>query len=496
MAHADRLSALDASFLHLETDAAPMHVGAVAVFSGVPRGAGMLSERLARYVEAAVERVPRYRQKLAWAFRQPFWIDDAGFDVGRHVRTATLPQLGAERALEDLMGGLFAGPLDRGRPLWEMHVAEGLAGGGAAMLMKTHHCMIDGVAGVGLMGQLMRATPDGTEPDPRPFVARPAPRRGELVRAELRHRAAALAALSRHARSAAREPGAALAAARDSLGGLAGSLRTGLAPASACSLNARSIGPRRRVGWLRLDLAEVKAIKTRLGGTVNDVVVAVVAGALRRFLARRGDRPATLEDFRAVLPVSLRGAAPAAATGNQVGMLLARLPLTEEDPRRRYDAVREVTEYLKTRSRQAAGIALLERLSDHTTGALLTGMIRLALHRRAYNVVVTNVAGPPFPLYLLGARMEAIYPLVPLYHNQALGIALLSYAGGLYWGFSADHDQVPDLQELIADVRSAFDELSGLAGLALAPRDGTALAFPGPGCDPRAQLTQPAPLRR
>jgi diacylglycerol O-acyltransferase len=234
----------------------------------------------------------------------------------------------------------------------------------------------------------------------------------------------------------------------------------GLRPTSPTPLNP-DIGPYRRFDWTRMDLAAVKEVRQRLEGTLNDLVLTCAAGAIGRFLERRGLRPGDLL-FRAQVPVSIRGRGRSDTLGNRVAMLLAELPLGERDPRRRLARVVETTRRLK-RSRQRAGVELLEELSDHTLTSLFGFFAQLATRQRSFNVVITNVPGPQAPLYLLGAPMLAIHPLVPLAANQALGIALFSYDGGLYWGFNSDWDALPDLHALVEDVDREFEGLRKLA---------------------------------
>lgn len=467
--HFERLSALDDSFLELEDGVSHMHIGAVAIFEAAPLRTpegGIDIARIEGAVAAGLHRIPRYRQKLARVplFDHPVWVDDARFNLHYHVRHTHLPAPGDERSLKRLAGRLMSQELDRGKPLWEMWVVEGLEGDRFAIVTKVHHCMIDGVGSVELTGAMMRPTPDDDlqlEEPPPVWSPRPVPSGTELFLSELGHRLGApLAGVKRMAGS---EPSAVLRGARDVVRGLSEVVATGLSPASASPLNVDT-GPHRRFDWLAMDLEEIRKIRKSLGGTINDVVLAIVSGALRRFLHRRGDDVDGL-DFRVMMPVNVRTAATRDHLGNQVAMLTARLPLDEPSARHRLERVIAETTRSK-QSSQASGMQVLEELSDSTFTTLFTQFARLTTLSRPYNVIVTNVPGPPCPIYLLGAKMLSVAPLVPLFANQALGIALFSYDAKLYWGFNADWDALPDLHELVVATEHELEALANAASLA------------------------------
>jgi len=467
--HHERLSALDESFLALEDGSCHMHIGAVALFDAAPLtrpDGGIDIDRIRALMEAGLHRIPRYRQRLAWVplLRHPVWVDDERFNLSYHLRHTHLPVPGDARALKRLAGRIMSQELDRGKPLWEMWVVEGVEGGRFAIITKCHHCMIDGVGSVELTGSVMR--PDaGPEPrldHPAPrWLPRPASGPARLLLDEIGHRLRAPLAALDAARRITASPRAAVRTAADVLAGLAEAVGAGLDPASATPLNG-PIGPHRRFDWTMMDLDAVRAVKAQLGGTVNDVVLTVVAGALRKFLRHRGLAVDGL-DVRAMLPVNVRMAAEREALGNRVAMLVARLPLDEPDPRARLARVTAETR-MRKRSRQAVGVQTLEELSDATFPTLFIEFARLTALSRPFNLVVTNVPGPQFPVYVLGAPMRACYPLVPLYTNQCLGIALFSYDGRLFWGFNADWDAVPDLHDLVEAVERDFQILCALAG--------------------------------
>jgi len=452
----ERLSALDATFLDVESKAAPMHVGAALIFEAKPltlSHGGLDIERLSRYTEAALDSIPRYRQRLEWipGFGHPVWVDDERFDMHFHLRHTRLPLPGEERSLKRLVGRLFSQHLDRSRPLWEFWVVEGVENDRFALIIKVHHCMVDGVAGVQLLEALLQVSPDAVEREPNPWKARPAPSRAQLVLNETNHRIDGLRKLSHY-----------MPRVRENFQGLSNVLRSGMKPASKTPFTEHDISPYRRFDWTSFDLSEVKAIKKSLGGTINDVVVATTTGAVRRFLLRRGTNVDTMEGFRTVLPVNTRKAG-GLSVGNHVAMLLADLPVSERDPLERLRKVIAVTTKLKKESNQTGGAELIEDVADLTTKRLVSELYRTAMRLRTYNLIITNVPGPPFPLYMLGAPMKAIYPMVPLMQNQNLGIALFSYADGLHWGFNADWESFPDVHEFVEDLKASFAEYSRLA---------------------------------
>lgn len=466
--HFERLSALDNSFLGIEDGVSHMHIGSVAIFDKGPFGTsdgGVDIEKIRSLMESELHRVPRYRQRLRRTpvFDQPVWIDDPHFNLGYHIRHTHLPRPGDERQLKRLAARLMSQELDRGKPLWEMWVVEGLNDDRFAIVTKVHHCMIDGVGSVQLTGAILRPTPEtprAVDPPPR-WIPRPAPSALELVAAELTHRVVTPVKALVNAALATLEPASALGGARDIAAALGASLGTGFHSASPTPLNV-SIGPHRRFDWAVADLEAMKTVRTRHGGTVNDVVLAVLAGAMRTFLHRRGLDPNRL-DFRVMCPVNVRDAQSQSAVGNRVAMIVVKLPLGERDPVERLRRTIAETVQVK-RSKQASGTQLIESLSDATFPTIMVQFANLTALARPFNVVTTNVPGPSIPVYIHGARMLECYPLVPLFANQALGIALFSYAGKLHWGFNADWDAVPDLHELVEAVQHELTALGAHGG--------------------------------
>ena len=465
--HHDRLSALDASFLALEDHNTHMHIGAVALFDAAPLrtpDGGIDVDRIRAAMESGMHLLPRYRQRLAYVplVDHPVWVDDERFNLAYHVRHTHLPLPGDERQLKRLAGRLMSQQLDRGKPLWEIWVVEGVAGDRFAVVSKVHHCMIDGVGSVELTGVVMRPSPEvdpRLEGAPHAWLPRPAPSPARLLLDEIGRRFRAPVQLAGAVGRAAVHPVETATAVVEAVEGVAEAMVTGFRPASETPLNV-GIGPHRRFDWHGADLATIKQIKARLGGTINDVVLAVVAGSLRRFLRDRGLDPTQLE-VRAMLPVNVRSEGDREA-GNRVSMLVVRLPLEEPDPRGRLERVVLETAAAK-QSRQAAGVRTIEEAGDVMFTSLFTEFARLAALARPFNLVVTNVPGPPFRVYMLGAPMVACYPLVPLYANQALGIALFSYDGRLYWGFNGDWDALPDLHALVEAVANEIEALSQAA---------------------------------
>ncbi len=455
----ERLSTLDATFLHLETQSrgAHMHVGAVAVFEGKPPP---FRDVLA-LIDARLDFVPRYRQRLELVpFGQPVWVDEADFELEYHVRHTALPPSSggghesADDDLKKLAGRLFSQRLDRDKPLWELWFIEGLGENRFAILSKTQHCMIDGVSGVDLATLLMSPAPESAPPPPRAtaWVPRPAPSRAHLLTQSVKDQLGHPLQIARDALEPATEARRLVEELAAGFRPLLGLAQMGQAPKA--SIN-RSIGPHRRFEMVKLELDLVKKVRA-LGGTVNDVVLAIVTGAVRRLLLGRGD--ALPETIRVMVPVSVRTADQRGTFGNQVTAIFCPLPIAEPDPVVRLRRVTETMRDLKEK-KQAVGALALTRLGDFAPPTLLAQAARLQAMTRFFNLVVTNVPGPQFPLYLLESRLAACYPAVPLAAQQTLGIALLSYHGAMGVGILADHDAARDVAELAAAMQIALAEL-------------------------------------
>jgi diacylglycerol O-acyltransferase len=462
---ADRLTALDTSFLHLEDDSAHMHVASVMLFDGDPPP----HDELIAAIESRLHLVPRYRQKLAFVpFGQgrPRWVDDPHLNLSYHVRKTALPAPGSEEQLRALAGRVLAQQLDRDKPLWEIWVVEGVEGGCFALVCKTHHALVDGISGVDIVTVLFDLSPEPSEPaEPeRRWLPAPTPSRTQLLSEALLERATVPTEIARSVRAIFRAPRQIAEGLRDSLVGVGAMAWAGMNPAPPSPYNC-SIGPHRRFTWVRTELGDVKAIKNSLGGTVNDVVLATVSGALGRHLHRRGETLSGRE-LKAMVPVSVRAEEDRGALGNQVAAMMAPLPVWCEDPARRLEIVNESMAGLKD-SGQAVGAQVLTQLSGFAPPTIMTQASRLMARQRMFNVVVTNVPGPQMPLYLMGHELRELFPMVPLARNQALGVAIMSYNGKMNFGLVGDYDAMHDLDDLADDFQASLAELADVAGVAI-----------------------------
>jgi WS/DGAT/MGAT family acyltransferase len=473
MGHYERLSGLDECFLGFETPTAYMHVAVTGIFERGPssrRGGGVDIDSIREHVAARLPRVPRFRQRLQYlpVTRDALWIDDERFDVAHHVRHASLPQPGSIEQLQQRCAEILERPLDRRRPLWEAWVIEGLAGGAFAFLVKVHHCIVDGIAGIGMLAALLDVDATSSRDRPVAWQPRPAPTTGELLLDEGARRMRATVDIGRAVRRVLADPlgGASrVGAAGRSLWQL---LRTGMSAAPEVCFN-RSIGPHREVTWLHFDLATVKAIARRLGGTVNDVVLTVVSGALGTALRAAGEAvPA--EPLRALIPVSVRTAEEFGTPGNRVSLWLVPLPVSDPDPRARFETVHATTEELKSGG-QAAGGSVIAEAANWAGGAVVESAARLIGSARIYNLIVTNVPGPSVPLYLAGSRMTEVHPHLPLFERQGIGIALLSYVGRLSVCIAADWDLGGLLRDIARRLDGGLAELAAVAGLTSATEE-------------------------
>src|SRR5919106_371484 len=446
----DRLTGLDASFLHLEDASSHMHVAGVMLFEGPPPPYADLLEAFERRLPL----VPRYRQRLAFvplAQGRPKWVDDPHFNLRYHVRSTALAPPGSERQLKDLAGRIFSQQLDRDKPLWEVWLVEGLDDDRFAVLSKTHHALVDGISGVDIMSVLFDTSPEPSAPtDPGDrWLPSPLPTKAQLLAEALVERTTIPAEIVRSVRTIFRGPLRIAEGVRDAAVGVGAMAWAGLNPAPASPYN-RSIGPHRRFTWVRADLRDIKAIKDELGGTVNDVVLATVAGGLGRHLRRRGRNTDGLE-LKAMVPVSVRTDIERGALGNRVAAIMAPLPVWCQEPVARLEIVSEQLKDLKAGG-QAVGAQVLTDLSGFAPPTIMGQASRLVARQRFFNLVVTNVPGPQIPLYMMGRRMTEIFPMVPLAPNQALGIALLSYDGRITFGLVGAFDLLWDLDDLAHDV--------------------------------------------
>jgi WS/DGAT/MGAT family acyltransferase len=459
----DRLSPLDVSFLYFEEPTTPMHVGGVAVFEAPKQGFDL--DRLVALISQRIAFVPRYRQRIKWVpgrLANPVWVDDTDFDITYHVRRSALPRPGSDAQLRELVARVQSRRLDRSRPLWEMYLVEGLTDDRFAIITKTHHAMVDGVAAVDIGQVILDTSP---EPRDRPTDTwRPAPEPSwvELVAGavaeNVRRPAHAVDTVRGGVQEVVHTAGKVVGAA----GGLLAAATSAARAAPGSPLNA-VIGEQRRYATASLDLDDHRRIRKAHGGTVNDVVLATVAGALRAWLLTRGEKVATSTTVRALVPVSVRpaeGEGNGPATGNRVSSYLVDLPVGEPNAVMRLHQVSYRMQAHKETG-QAVGAEALAGLAGFAPPTLhsLGARVASGLSKRWFNLVVTNVPGPQQPLYAGDARMLAAYPVVPLAKGQALSIGLTSYDGRVFYGLNADRDAMPDVDVLAQCLEDALAEL-------------------------------------
>jgi WS/DGAT/MGAT family acyltransferase len=461
----ERLTAVDASFLTNETSASHMHIGAVLIFEGPPPKYVDFVE----HVRGKLDMVPRFRQRLMvppLEAGRPLWADDVNFNLTYHIRHTALPEPGGEQQLKRLTGRVFSQQLDRSKPLWEMWLVQGLERDRFAVLTKTHHAAVDGVGGVDIGTVLFDLEP---VPSPAPsedgWVPAPEPTTAELIARGVTDAAAAPIKLAERAVEAVRHPETAARRVGEAVEGLSEVVGAFADPAPDVPLNRR-IGPHRRFTWTRSDLATFKLIKDTLGGTVNDVVLAVVTGALRVWLHGRGIRTEGLE-LRALVPVSIRAEDEHGNLGNRITAMRGPLPVYVEDPVRRLRVVSEEMEGLK-RSKQALGAEVIARFNDFAPPTLLAQASRINFSTRLFNLIVTNVPGPQIPLYVLGRELEEVFPVAFLPQNHALAVAIMSYNGHVGFGLLGDYDEMEDVETFAEGLSSSLSELEE-AARAVAP---------------------------
>jgi diacylglycerol O-acyltransferase len=439
-AHGDRLSAVDASFLAQERANSHMHVGAVLIFEGpAPEYDEFLT-----HIRSRLHLVPRYRHKLAFPpleTGRPIWIDDPNFNLSYHVRHTALPQPGSEEQLRALAARIHSQRLDRAKPLWEAWLVQGLEGGRFALISKSHHALVDGISGVDLMTVLFDATrePQQAPHEGEPWAAAPEPSALQLAARGIKGLAKLPLDIAGKALTVATRPGA----------------------SPETPLNV-PIGPHRRLAFVRNDLNDFKLVKNTFGGTVNDVVLTVVAGGLRTWLRSRGVRTEGLE-LRALVPVSVRASDERGHLGNRIVVMRGPLPVYVADPIARLKVVRQAMDGLKE-SKQAVGAEVIAGLEALAPPTILAQASRLQFSTRLFNLLVTNVPGPQIPLYVLGRQLEDLFPIAFLPENQALAVAVMSYNGRMDFGLLGDYDAMPDLDVLADALRDALAELVEAAG--------------------------------
>jgi diacylglycerol O-acyltransferase / wax synthase len=459
--HGDRLTAVDASFLAQEVENAHMHVGAVLIFEGPPPD----YEDFCNQIRGRLHLVPRYRQKLAFPpleTGRPLWVDDPNFNLQYHVRHTALPSPGSEEQLRALAARVHSQRLDRSKPLWETWLVQGLEENRFALISKTHHALVDGVSGVDLATVLfdLEPVPKAAPYEGEPWVPQPEPSGAQLAARGIRGLVRTPFELGARAVGAAAHPQRSIEAAREALEGVGEVAWAGLNPAPETPLNV-PIGPHRRLVFARNELSDFKLVKDALGGTVNDVVLAVVAGALRQWLRSRGVRTEGLE-LRALVPISIRSQEQHHQLGNRLAAMRAPLPVYVEDPVARLAVVREAMDGLKD-SKQALGAEVLSGLQGFAPPTILAQASRINFSTRLFNLIVTNVPGPQFPLYVLGRELLDLFPVAFLPRDHAVAVAIMSYNGGIDFGLLGDYDAMPDLDELGRDLEVALEELVAAA---------------------------------
>ncbi|MCF7550537.1 wax ester/triacylglycerol synthase family O-acyltransferase [Pseudonocardia sp. WMMC193] len=459
-----RLSALDASFLYLEQPTTPMHVGGVAVFRKGPEGLDY--DRLVRLVEQRISLVPRYRQKVRHVpgnLARPVWVDDTDFDTAYHVRRSALPRPGTDAQLCELVARLMSRPLDHTRPLWEMYLVEGLADERVAVVTKTHQAMVDGISAIDLSQVILDVSPEAKPRAEEVWMPRPTPSDVRLVAEAIGEAVSRPGEIVDNVRAAT---GDAVATATK-VAGMAGKLVTmawaATRPVPGTPLNVE-VSTQRRFAVARTNLEDYRAVRAAHDCTVNDVVLSVVAGALRSWLLSRGEPVTSGATVRAMVPMSVRGDADvpssAGTLGNRVSSFLVDLPVGEPSPVVRLHHVAHAMREHTSTGRNV-GADTLVRIGGFAPPTLHALGARAAsgMARHIFNLVVTNVPGPQFPLFAAGARMLEMFPVVPLAKGQALAIGLTSYDGGVYYGFNGDRDGMADVEVLAGMVDEALDEL-------------------------------------
>ena len=490
--HLDRLTSIDASFLHQERRASHMHIGGLLLFEGPAPPFGDYLD----HVRSRLHLVPRYRQKLATPPLQtgrPLWVDDPDFNLDYHVRHTALPAPGSEEQLLGLTSRVASQRLDRSKPLWEMWLIEGLADGRFAVISKTHHALVDGISGVDLASVIFdseRHPERAGDEELEPWRPQPEPSAADLVLAGARGAARTAAELATHAVVAASRPATSVNLLRDAAEGLGELVWAGLNPAPETPLNV-TIGPHRRYAVVRQQLADYKEVKDALGGTVNDVVLTVVSGALAGWLRARGVQTRGLE-MRALVPVSVRPTDQRHSLGNQLTAMRGPLPVYIDDPVARLRFVRHAMTGLKE-SKQAVGAATLAAVNSLAPPTVLAQASRLNFSTRLFNLLVTNVPGPQLPLYVLGRRLLDMFPVAFLPEDHALAVAIMSYHGSLDYGLLADYDAMPDVQ-LVAD--GIADSLAALLAAARGQDPPVPERAPGGEVGPSPMPIAPAGDRR
>jgi diacylglycerol O-acyltransferase len=463
------MSAIDSSFLHVENDTTPMHIGGVSIFEGPPPPI----DAVRAMVAGKLDLVPRYRQKVRFvplAAGPPVWVDDPHFSLDYHIRHTAIPAPGGEEQLRQMAARVFSQHLDRNKPLWELWAVEGLQGGRWAFLSKVHHCMVDGVAATDLMSVMFSDTSTGSGSERERWSAPPEPSSVEILARTIMRWAspAGQAEAVRAALSAPRETLRTFAEVARAAAAASSSMR----PVAASSLTG-AIGPHRRWSWADVRLTDVKTVRSSLGGTVNDVVLTLITNGFRELLESRGEEIAEDQVVRTMVPVSVRRRGERGVYNNRVSAVFAGLPVGVADPAQRLETIRAEMDGLK-QSKQAVAGDVLTSLSGFAPPLLLALGSRLVTRSPRLNMhtATTNVPGPQQPVQTLGRRMLESYPFVPVVGSIRIVVAIFSYDGGLYFGVTGDYDGAPDIDVLTTGIERGMDELLSLAAPPAAPRNG------------------------
>jgi diacylglycerol O-acyltransferase / wax synthase len=462
----ERLGPQDASFLYLETPSVHQAVGGVAILDPSTRPDGQLRfDELLRVISSRLHLAPRFRQKVVFpplAAGRPVWVDDHDFDLSFHLRKAALPAPGGRRELTDYVQRVISRPLDRSKPLWELYLIEGLEDGYLALLSKVHHCMVDGMGAIDLASVMFDFSPEAQVLTPPSWEPGPEPSRLEMLGEGLLEQVAhPLQSFGDIARRAVEAPSRALQQVAMTAGGVRDLMGGGVfAPPSPFN---RKVGPNRRFGMVEESVQTFKDIKNALGGTVNDVVLATVAGALNRLFRNRRE-PTRGRVLRSMVPVSVRTDDQKNALGNRVSSIFVDLPIGPMGAKKRLSLVRETTKQLKE-SNQAVGAEFLMNIGTWAPPTIHAMAARAAARSRFINLVVSNVPGPQVPMYVAGATLLAQYPTMPLAERMGLSIAVTSLAGTMAFGLTADWDILPDMEFMVQAMEESLAELQKASGM-------------------------------
>jgi WS/DGAT/MGAT family acyltransferase len=450
----NRLTTLDASFLEVESPTAHMHVGWAALFSPPPSGPAPSFEQLRDHIESRLSRAPRYRQKLAeipWGANDPVWIDDEEFDLTRHVLPAGDSEWG------ELVDKAMSAQLERGRPLWELWIADRLPDGRIGVIGKAHHCMVDGLAAVELAGLLLDATPEPPDAEPATWQAEKSPGGGRLLLEGVVGRLDEALEFARLPTRLLSHPRRVFGLAGKGLQLVRAAARSTEPAASSMVFNEPN-SPRRHLASVQRPLEDLKRIKRKFDATINDVVLAVASGGVRSFLVGQGETPVRL---KAMVPVSMRGTNKTGELGNQISFIFVGLPCDEPDPVRRLRSVQGTMSDRKQRGEPEGAGAML-KLLGYAPRTLQHVISRMMASQRTFNLTVSNIPGPSEPLYMLGCELEEVYPVVPNSDDHAVSIGLTTIKDRAFFGIYADRQSLPDADRLARGIEESIDELLAL----------------------------------